>query len=217
VNSGQLPLYREAWTAARAPIRVGASLVIVPPGAQYDAAPGDRVILLDLFPTDPASGVVFGTGEHATTRLVLTLLEERLQEGDRVLDVGAGSGILALAAARLGAREVLAVDIDPVTVPIAAANVRLNGLPPIVTVREGSIEAAEGDDYDLILANILSPEIRRLAPEMRRLLRPGGLLLASGIVAVEADDVRAMLEEVGFRPLEERGEGDWRALLLQRE
>jgi ribosomal protein L11 methyltransferase len=216
IGRGQSPLYREAFLKDHQLVRIGASLVIGPRGTRRAAAAGDRVIELDLFPNTPAAGVVFGTGEHATTRLALALLEERLESGTRVLDVGTGSGILALVAARLGASEVMAIDIDPLAVMTAETNIRLNGLEKVVRVREGSIDVVDDSSYDLALANILSPVIRQLAPDLWRLLRPGGLLIATGIVGVEADDIRVMLAAAGFQLQEERGEGDWRAFVLQK-
>jgi ribosomal protein L11 methyltransferase len=221
VTSDQAPLYREAWQRDRQPIRVGTSLVIGPPGTR-PAAAGDVVIELDLFPNCPATGTVFGTGEHATTRLALTLLETHLRGGGadgplpRALDVGTGTGILALAAARLGAGEVLAFDIDPLAVMTAEGNVRLNDLEGVVRVRQGSVEVVADAGYDLALANILTPEIRQLAPALRRLLRPEGLLIATGVVAVEADEVAAELAALGFQRVEERREGDWSAFALLR-
>jgi ribosomal protein L11 methyltransferase len=210
------PLYREACPTDHQPVRIGASLLIGPRGTRRVATASDRVIELDLYPNTPATGVVFGTGEHATTRMALALLEQHVRPGDRALDVGTGSGILGLAAARLGAREVLAIDIDPLAVMNAADNIRLNRLEDTVQVREGGLEVAEGSSYDLALANILSPVIRQLAPDLWRLLRPEGLLIATGIVAVEAVDLRALLADAGFRPVEERQEGDWYAFVLQR-
>jgi ribosomal protein L11 methyltransferase len=214
MDSEQAPLYREAWLKEHQPLRIGASLLIGPRGTRRAANPGERVIELDLYPNTPAAGVVFGTGEHATTRLALMLLEEYLRAEDRVLDVGTGSGILALAAARFGAREVLAIDIDPLAVSSAETNVRLNSLTDTIHVRLGSVGAVDESGYDLILANILSPEIRQLAPDLHRLLRPQGRLIASGIIAVEADDVRSMLAAAGFHPEAERAEGDWKAFAL---
>lgn len=216
MSAGDAPLYHEAWQKERQPIRAGASLLIGPPGTRRAAAPGERVIELELFPNRPATGAVFGTGEHATTRLALALLEAHLRTGDRVLDVGAGSGILALAAARLGASRALGVDIDPLAVRNARENTRLNELEGTVEIRRGSIEVVEGAGYDLILANILTPEIRQLAAAMRRLLRPAGLLIATGLLAVEADEVASELTHLGFALREQRREGDWSALALQR-
>jgi ribosomal protein L11 methyltransferase len=198
-------------------LRLGRDLVIGPPGTRREARPGDRVVELELYPNTPADGVVFGTGEHATTRLALGFLVEQLREGDCVLDVGTGSGVLALAAARLGAREVLALDIDPAAVVAAEANIRRNGLGATVRARMGSVAAATSQTYDLALANILSPVIREIALALRRLLRPGGGLIVSGIIGVEGEDVRRDLESCGFRCVEERAEGDWSAFLLQSE
>jgi ribosomal protein L11 methyltransferase len=216
MNTHPSPLYREACPRDYQPIRIGASLLIGPRGTRRAATAGDRVIELELYPNTPATGVVFGTGGHATTRLALALLEQCVRPGDRALDVGTGSGILGLAAARLGAREVLAIDIDPLAVMTAETNVRLNHLEDTVQVREGSLEVVEGSSYDLVLANILSPVIRQLAPGLWRLLRPEGLLIVTGIVAVEAVDLRALLADVGFRSVEERQEGDWCAFVCRR-
>lgn len=201
--------WAEAWKAYFRPIRVGRSLVIKPSWEALAAADGDRVIELD-------PGMAFGTGAHPTTQLCLTMLEERVAPGDRVLDLGTGSGILALAAARLGAREVLALDLDPIAVAAARENVSANTLDALVRVEEGGVEAASGPPYDRVVANILADVIRDLAPDLARLVRPGGLLIASGIIAERAADVTAALRAEGFDPEEERAQEEWRALVGRR-
>jgi ribosomal protein L11 methyltransferase len=208
-------LYRGGWPPDRAPVRIGRSLVITPAGATVEAGEGDRVIELES--SETVGAAAFGTGAHASTRLALELLEACLQPGDRVLDLGTGSGILALAAARLGAREVLALDIDAAAVAAARRNVAANDLARVIQVREGSAEAADGAPYDLMVANLLAHVMRPLAPALARLVRPAGLLLVSGIVAARGPDVAAALYAEGFRLVEERPEGHWRALVLRRE
>jgi ribosomal protein L11 methyltransferase len=200
--------WAEAWKAFYRPLRIGRTLVIKPSWETFMAADGDRVIELD-------PGMAFGTGAHPTTQLCLALLEERVSPGDRVLDLGCGSGILALAAARLGARDVLALDVDPVAVAAARENARANGLSDLVRVAEGSVETAGGAPCDLVVANILADVIIDLARDLSRLVRNDGLLIASGIIADRAADVIASLVALGFRVEEERAQGDWRALVLR--
>jgi ribosomal protein L11 methyltransferase len=202
--------WAEAWKAYFRPIRVGRSLVMKPSWETLAAAEGDRVIELD-------PGMAFGTGAHPTTQLCLALLEEHVAPGDRVLDLGTGSGILALAAARLGAREVRALDVDPVAVAAARENVAANDLAGVVRVEEGGVEAAAGSPYDLIVANILADVIRELAPVLACRVRSGGLLIASGIIAGRAADVTASLRAAGFDLEEEHTQEEWRALVGRRQ
>jgi ribosomal protein L11 methyltransferase len=206
--------YREEWPADRRPIRVGRTLVIGPPGTGVVTGPGDRAIELDLGVSDPSQGVLFGTGAHPTTRLMLDLLGEWLNEGERVLDAGTGTGVLALAAARLGASDALAVDTDPLCALAARANVRLNRLEAIVRVQEGSVEAVADGPYDGVLANLLAPAIIAMAPDLARLA--GRFLIVSGVTATRALDVHAALEGKGLRREAERATGDWRALVYTR-
>jgi len=202
-------LYREAWPEERRAIRAGWRLVIGPPGTR--SAADEVVIELELGMSDPACGALFGTGAHPTTRLALALLEERIQGGERVLDVGTGTGVLALAAVRLGARAALAVDTDPLCVLAARANARLNGLESAVRVREGSVEAADDAPYDAVLANLLAPALIDLAPDLGRLTRGGGFLIVSGVAAARAAEVESALRAAGLRRRAERLAGDWRA------
>jgi ribosomal protein L11 methyltransferase len=201
--------WAEAWKRFFHPLRVGRSLVIKPSWEAFTPRPGDRVIELD-------PGMAFGTGAHPTTQLCLALLEERVAPGDRVLDLGTGSGILAIAAARLGSARVLALDVDPIAVSAARENAARNGVSERVTVQEGSVEAAGSAPYDLIVANILAGVIRDLAPDLARLTRPGGLLLASGIIADRAGEVAAALKAAGFHLEATRADAEWRALVARR-
>jgi ribosomal protein L11 methyltransferase len=215
--------WKEHWTAQP----VGSFLVAptwldVPEaeGASLDAAvstaettpdaPSPRHVLR----LDP--GTAFGTGQHPTTRLCLIAVEEALaaQPGARVLDVGTGSGILAIGAGLLGARELVGVDIDPRAAVTAAENAAANGVQ--LDARPGSIEAIQDPPFDLVVANILAHVIRELAPGLAALTRPGGRLIASGILDEQAQETAAALQAAGFGKPELRQDGDWVALIAER-
>ena len=159
-------------------------------------------------------GMAFGTGHHETTRLALTALARHLRPGERVLDLGTGSGILAIAAEKLGGKAVGA-DIDPSVLPQAEANALRNGVRPLFL--EGSLEAARPfGPFQLLVANLFAELHVRLAPAYREALLPGGRLLLTGILQEKAPGVREALEGAGFSPLEERAEGEWVLLAYRR-
>jgi ribosomal protein L11 methyltransferase len=202
--------WANAWKEHFFAHRVGARLVIKPSWREFEGGPDDLVVTLD-------PGMAFGTGLHPSTRLCLLALERAARAGDRVLDVGTGSGILALAAARLGAARVLAVDLDEVAVEAARANAEANRLAASVEVARGSVDAAPaGQTYDLVLANIIARVIIDLAPALAARLRPGGRLVASGILALRRDEVAAALAAAGLTVEETLEEADWVALLCAR-
>jgi len=177
--------------------------------------PGDVVLSLD-------PGMAFGTGLHPTTRLCLAALETLADEGlltqgtgkggaARVIDVGCGSGILAIAAGKLGAGELLGVDTDPIAVEATTANARLNGQSRRLRVRQGSVPSGEGL-FDIVLANLIASLLVALAEPLRGELRPGGRILASGIFRDREDDVRTAFEAAGLRLSRRWAEEDWVAL-----
>ena len=168
--------------------RVGKHLVIKPPWEKYRPSPGDLVLTID-------PGLAFGCGTHPTTRLCLELLEEAVRPGMIVYDVGTGSGILAIAAARLGAAGVVAVDNDELAVRAARENVALNGLEAIVHVIEGDLLKGLAGLADVIVANLTTEAIVGFVEEAARHLRPGGSFIASGIAAPREAEVKAVLEE----------------------
>ncbi len=205
----------DTWKEFFPVLHIGRRLVIKPSWLDYSPQPDELAIKLD-------PGMAFGTGLHPSTRMVLELLEETIQPGQEVLDVGSGSGILALAAAKLGARHVLAVDTDPVAIKVAKGNVKNNGEGSIITVRQGSagtVLALGGQSppvFDLVLANIVANVITDLAPDVQKLLRSGGHLIASGIIAQRLDDVIAALGATGLELVAERREDDWVALVVRK-
>jgi ribosomal protein L11 methyltransferase len=202
--------WANAWKEHFFAHRVGERLVIKPSWREFEGGPDDLVVTLD-------PGMAFGTGLHPSTRLCLLALERAVRAGDRVLDVGTGSGILAIAAARLGASHVLAVDLDEVAVEAARANVQANGLAGAIEVGGGSVDAAPTDQrYDLVAANIIARVIVDLAPALAARLRPGGRLVASGILDVRRDEVAAALAAAGLTVEETLEEADWVALLCAR-
>lgn len=160
-----------------APIRCGERIWIVP---SWHQAPDPGALNLRLDP-----GLAFGTGSHPTTRLVLAWLERTVRGGERVLDYGCGSGILALAAALLGAREVAATDLDPLALEATASNARANGL----AVEVAAPESVRGGSFDIVVANILANPLIALEPVLAARTRPGGRLALSGILASQADGV----------------------------
>ena len=207
-------LWAEAWKRHFPVLRIGL-IVIRPSWRAYRPRIGDVVIELD-------PGMAFGTGQHETTRMCLLALEERVLHGMRVLDVGCGSGILGIAAARLGADRVDALDIDPVAVRVTKENAARNAVDDIVQAAEGSLgerwpfAAPAAARYDLVLANLSSRLVRELAGPLVEALRPGGVALVSGLIAEHEPACRAALEAAVARVLETRSDGEWRLLVASR-
>ena len=204
--------WANAWKEHFQVHRVGRRVVIVPSWRQHEPLPDDVVITLD-------PGMAFGTGLHPTTRLCLALLEDLVRPGDNVLDLGAGSGILAIAAARLGAASVTALDTDSVAVEVARANVAANGVQDVVTVGLGSLGSKPRPDapvYNLVAANIIARVLCDLAAPLSLALAPGGLLIASGIIREREDEVAAAFSAAGLTLRERHTEGDWVAVVCGR-
>lgn len=199
--------WAEAWKKHYTVLHLGKHVVIKPSWLEYAPATDDVVIELD-------PGMAFGTGLHPTTRLCLVALENYMTRDARVLDMGTGSGILSIAAAKLGARAVVAVDLDPVAVDTAARNVATNHADATVTVRRGSMDAAKeaGNLYDLVCINILAEVVADLAPDLAAVLRAGGTVIASGILDYKAEDVVEAFHAVGIQVVEKMQEEDWVAL-----
>ena len=203
------------WKQYYKPMEIGQRLLVIPQWEQVD--PGQRVPLI----LDP--GLTFGTGSHATTRLCLTALEKTVAQGDRVLDLGCGSGILSIAALRLGASQALAVDIDDKCLDVAYENAALNGIgKDRYTVwvgdvlSDGSLRRELEGGYDIVVANIVADVIIALAPLVPAMLRPGGTFLCSGIIDDRAEEVRAALEAAGWTVLETQSADGWFAYTCRR-
>jgi len=200
--------WANAWKKHYTVLHVGKRTVIVPRWLSYMPQPGEVGILLD-------PGMAFGTGTHPSTSLCLELLEDYMAPGMAVFDLGTGSGILSIAAAKQGARTVLAVDIDDLAVASARENVAANGVDDIVQVEKGSLERAR-EPYHLILVNILADVIcSLLGAGLADTLRPGGIVIASGIIDFREDEVRAAFVEQGFEVVGRRAERDWVALVAR--
>ena len=189
------------WKQFYKPMEIGERLLVIPAWERAEA--GDRVTLT-LNP-----GLTFGTGSHATTRLCLTALESRIHGGERVLDLGCGSGILSIAALRLGAKSAFACDIDEKCIDVAYENAALNGIGrDRLTVRqgdatkEGPLRTAIDTGYDVVVANIVADVIISLAPQVRHFLKEDGWFLTSGIIDDRADEVAAALTAAGWNIVE---------------
>lgn len=203
--------WANAWKEHFHVHRVGRSIVIRPPWRVYEAQPDDTVITLD-------PGMAFGTGLHPSTQLCLIAVEDLVQPGDRLLDVGTGSGILAIAALKLGAGYVLGLDVEEVAVQAARTNGEANGIGrdhfPLVV---GSLGPDEHyGPFDGVFANIIARIIRDLAPHLYESVRPGGWLVASGIIIEREEEVRTALDAAGFINITRGQMGDWVALRARR-
>ena len=197
--------WAEAWKSGYQVLSLGRRLRIVPSWIPYSPGPGEVTITLD-------PGMAFGTGLHPSTQLCLRALEELIEPGMRILDVGTGSGILAIAAAKLGASEVLAVDIEGVAVRTARENVALNGVSDIVRVAEGSVDDVYRGSFDGVLANILAEVIARLAGDLARHMEPDGWLVASGIIERRLPAVQRAFGVAGLEIARQWQVDDWVAL-----
>ncbi len=204
--------YHEAWDDLT-PVRVGRTMVIKPAGKAHGMSDADRIILL---PTGDGSGRgVFGTGRHTATRLSLVLLEEHVRPGDRVLDLGTGSGILAVAAAKLGAGEVLALDVEAAAVAFAQETVSLNGLAGAVEVGRGGIECVV-PPYDVVAANIFPNALIELALDLAAAVRRSGVLVVSGVVVARAEEVADAVRAAGLGLEERRPQDNWVGMVFRK-
>jgi ribosomal protein L11 methyltransferase len=200
--------WTEAWKAGYAPQRIG-RVVIVPSWLSEPIGPDEVELRLD-------PGMAFGTGLHPSTRGCLMLLQQVSPMPAAILDVGSGSGILALAALRLGAERAVCLDTDPLAVAATLANAAANGLAPRVVAHQGTLEAPDAT-YHLILANLVASTLIELAGSLAAHAKPGGMLVAGGIIEGHADEVLAALTNAGFAPSERIDEGEWTALRLRRD
>ena len=203
------------WKQYFKPIYVGDRLVIKPEWENIEDAEGKIV-----FNIDP--GMTFGSGQHETTRLCVETLDKTVKKGDKILDLGCGSGILSIIALMLGAGEARAVDIDPNCKKIAYSNAALNGIgEDVYTVLDGNIlidedfknSTEKSGPYDIVVANIVADVIIPLASDVRRYLKDGGTFIASGIIEMRIDEVKAAIEENGFTIEEIRKENDWYCII----
>ncbi len=207
------PVYRplkeedwaEAWKAHYRPLRVGRRLLIRPLWMDVELASGDIEIALD-------PGMAFGTGTHPTTQLCLMALEELVQPAQDILDLGCGSGILSIAAAKLGARKILALDTDAIAVEATRENAAANGLANKVIAQQGSLEIVRTSArrFDLVVVNILARVILKLAENrLGEAVRPGGTAILSGMIESQMEEVEAALRQTGLQPYAHRQQGDW--------
>lgn len=197
--------WAEAWKVHYHPVRLGKRLLIRPRWINVLPQPNDLVISLD-------PGMAFGTGTHPTTQLCLEALEDLVQSGIDALDLGCGSGILAIGAALLGARRILAVDIDPIAVDVTIQNARENGVAQHIIAQEGSLETVltSARRFDLVIVNILAKVIIPMCDAgLGQTVRPGGRAIFSGLIDTQADEVEAALRRTGLTPTGRRQIGDW--------
>ncbi len=204
--------WAEAWKAHYQPLRIGKRLLLRPQWIAVDPAPEDIEIALD-------PGMAFGTGTHPTTQLCLEALETIMRPALDVLDLGCGSGILAIAAAKLGAKHVLALDIDAIALRATRENAALNGVARQIRVEQGSLETALscGRRFDLAVVNILARIILEMSERgLAQILKPGGSAIFSGIIDTQADEVEAGLRRAGLTPSARHQEGDWVLIAAKR-
>jgi ribosomal protein L11 methyltransferase len=209
--------WSETWKSFFKPLHIGKNLVIKPTWELYEPRPEQVVIEID-------PGRAFGTGKHPSTALCLEILGQILSESSRkkkisvtsVLDVGTGSGILGIAAAQLGARRVLGLDIDPEVLKVAEKNLRRNGVEGIMSLSSISLHRL-GETFDLVIANLTTPAIIQMAASLSRCVAPEGWLMLSGILNEQTEEVVKCFQAHYFKELNSWTKEEWRAILLKRK
>ena len=198
--------WQNAWKKYYHAMEIGSRLAIVPGWEQYET---DRTVIT----MDP--GMAFGTGTHETTSLCLETLDSLVKGGERVLDIGTGSGILAIAALKLGAAVAEGVDIDPMCVRTAGENARRNGVQDRFTVLVGDLSDKASGQYNIITANIVAAAILSLAPHVPALMSPGARFIASGIIDTRKDEVLTGLRAAGLEPVEVKEKRGWACIICK--
>lgn len=208
------PIYEQDWSVSWREffgvVETGGRIVVVPSWIDHEPKPGQIPIRLD-------PGQAFGTGHHETTRLCLAALDRLARPGITMLDVGTGSGVLSIAAAKLGVPRIVAIDIDPVAAEIARKNCEVNGVAGAVEITAGTLDREHPGRYELVVSNISTPANTALAPAFGRVVKPAGDLVLSGILAVDAGKVIGAMEAEGFAQVSTDEERDWCCIQLQRK
>lgn len=196
--------WENSWKKYFQPVRVADFMVVKPTWVDYNADPDQVVIEVD-------PGMAFGTGNHETTRLCLALMEKFVHEGETVADVGCGSGVLALAAAKMGAEHVYALDVDPIAVEVTQQNAAVNGVQNTVEAIQSNLLSAlpEGTTVDMVVCNIIADAIIQLTPSIPDVLRKNGMFLCSGIIADRLNDVLKALNDANLRVISMLRAGEW--------
>ncbi|WP_096201318.1 50S ribosomal protein L11 methyltransferase [Bacillus sp. FJAT-45350] len=201
--------WETAWKKYYKPVKISNSITITPSWEEYEPVEGEKIIELD-------PGMAFGTGTHPTTVLCIQALEKMLGKEERVIDVGTGSGVLSIAAAKLGAKEVLALDLDDVAVESATMNVELNHVSEQVTVKKNNLIQGIDGPYDTIVANILAEIIVQFVQDAARVLKPNGTFITSGIISRKKEEVKDALLSHGFVIEETLQLEDWVAIIAKK-
>ena len=201
--------WAENWKSQYKPFRLGRHFVVKPTWEHYAAQEGDQILEID-------PGMAFGTGTHETTGMCVALAEQYVRPGDTVIDVGTGTGILALAAAYMGAKDVLAIDIDPVAVRVAEDNICLNGMEKVVRAKTGDLLEHVDEVADVVIANIIADVICMMAAPVRAHIKEGGYFICSGIARERKDEVLDALNAAGYAELDVRDQGEWTAICAKR-
>lgn len=199
--------WANTWKQYYKPSKVGEKIVVKPIWEEYEAKDGELVVDLD-------PGMAFGTGTHETTRMCIQALERYVKEESTVFDVGCGSGILAIAAAKLGAKLAVGVDLDPVAVESSIENVGYNNLKNIEILHGNLVEVIDGK-ADIVVANILAEIICILTDDVKRVLKDGGVFITSGIIHDRVDMVCEKLEATGFEVIEKNRDGEWNCIVAK--
>ena len=196
------------WKKYYKPTKIGDKLVVKPTWEDYIVQDGDLVIELD-------PGMAFGTGTHETTTMCMRELEKYVTEDSKVFDIGCGSGILAIAAAKLGAKDVIAVDLDEVAVKVAKENVNHNHVQDSVKVLHGNLIDVVSEKADVVVANIIADIIKVLAKDVHSCMKEDAVFISSGIIHAKVDEVKESLIENGFEIIEVKTLGEWNAIVAK--
>ena len=197
-----------SWKQYFHPVKVGERIVIKPSWEDYKSSQDEIIIELD-------PGMAFGTGTHHTTAMCLKALENLITPGTEVFDVGTGSGILAIAAAKLGAKSIRAVDLDAVATKVAKENIAINNETDAIEVAEGDLLTGFTGKADIVIANIIADVIKRLLEDITLRLKPNGILLASGIIKERAEEIETVAVSKGLTVESVMEEGGWVAMIIR--
>ncbi|WP_028307607.1 50S ribosomal protein L11 methyltransferase [Desulfitibacter alkalitolerans] len=199
--------WANSWKEYYKPKKVSERIVVVPGWEEYNPEEGEIIVKLD-------PGMAFGTGNHPTTMICIKALEKYIEPGWRIADIGTGSGIIAISAAKLGAESVCAVDLDTLAVRVARLNVKRNMVEELVEVRQGNLLQGIDKTFNIIVANIIADVIIEMSEYAYERLEPSGIFIASGIIEDRQDEVINKLQEEGFKLVEVMTDNAWRGIVV---